>query len=190
MQTFAFDPVWELSLMIDMDYGNDTWDEGFLHDAPIDAPLVPPPDAAVHVPLDVSLVPPPAPLVRLAPLVPPLVPLPSVPPPPQRRIRRPYVKQSVHVLVQSQQDLLKRARQNQNDAHRHRRWLARQYRQEAEEDSKSLTEDDSNPCSICMRGLLMGPHAMTLACGHTFHPSCIRNWYFISRKRLCPLCRR
>lgn len=47
---------------------------------------------------------------------------------------------------------------------------------------------ESEPCTICLEELKAGVLVRTLSCAHTFHSSCILEWYL--SKTSCPLCKR
>ena len=43
-------------------------------------------------------------------------------------------------------------------------------------------------CSICMESFL-NRDMTTLRCSHTFHTSCIYNWFTYAKSNSCPICR-
>ena len=49
----------------------------------------------------------------------------------------------------------------------------------------TMEEDDS--CCVCMCDLESGESAVMLACGHYFHPPCIKDW-LVKGKDTCPMC--
>ena len=49
----------------------------------------------------------------------------------------------------------------------------------------TMEEDES--CCVCMCDLESGESAVMLACGHYFHPPCIKDW-LVKGKDTCPMC--
>jgi len=61
-----------------------------------------------------------------------------------------------------------------------------QERKLTDEETKKFT-DEKTTCSVCLEGFEVSQNVMTLDCGHTFHSSCILNWF--DQKNYCPLCK-
>ena len=51
---------------------------------------------------------------------------------------------------------------------------------------ESTLEADAE-CSVCLVDCESGENAVLLACGHCFHPQCIRSW-LVKGKDSCPMC--
>ena len=59
----------------------------------------------------------------------------------------------------------------------------------SEEDAALIeqTMEEDAECCVCMCDLVSGESAVMLACGHYFHPPCIKDW-LVKGKDTCPMC--
>ena len=60
----------------------------------------------------------------------------------------------------------------------------------SEEQASALIEttlDQEECCSICLCDLQNGENVVLLACGHCFHPTCVKEW-LVKGRDTCPVC--
>ena len=53
--------------------------------------------------------------------------------------------------------------------------------------SDDLIEESNKNCCICLDDQKIGANAVKLACGHIYHPACLKEW--LEKSCMCPICR-